>query len=336
MKGRLEHDLKISNEILEKIKYAPMYVQEWNNYLIAEEKTAATRKDFINKTLRFLSFIKKDICLVKLSDITQSAIVNYFSSLQTKNRNGKITYTSDSYKQTVWSCLNNFLNYLKQTGQIENNYMSLIKRPQNKDLIRINNTRTLLSKEDFSAILNSVKKGVGTSKARIAQAPFRSRDMSIMLLFMTTGIRKTALTEINVSDIDIDTKTLVIVDKGDVEQKYHLSDMCCDAIKQWLCVRDDYAHFMEQALFVSNNGNRMAGNTVDKLVKKYTEDAIGVPLSPHKLRAGFCSILYEEKGDIEFVRRSVGHSNVSTTMRYIVTDNKEREEASEIINSIFA
>ena len=70
------------------------------------------------------------------------------------------------------------------------------------------------------------------------------------------------------------------------------------------------------------------------MIQKYTEQALGKPLSPHKLRAGFCSILYSKTHDIEFVRRAVGHSNIATTTRYIVTDGSERRKASKLLRDI--
>ncbi|MEE3416989.1 MAG: site-specific integrase, partial [Prevotella sp.] len=57
-------------------------------------------------------------------------------------------------------------------------------------------------------------------------------------------------------------------------------------------------------------------------------------LSPHKLRSGFCSIMYSKTHDIEFVRRAVGHSNVATTQRYIVTNKDEKKKSAEIMESI--
>ena len=78
----------------------------------------------------------------------------------------------------------------------------------------------------------------------------------------------------------------------------------------------------------------MGGKTLTEIVQKYTGRALGKPLSPHKLRAGYCSILYNKTHDAEFVRRAVGHANVATTQRYIVTKGNERKKAAEIMASI--
>ena len=89
-----------------------------------------------------------------------------------------------------------------------------------------------------------------------------------------------------------------------------------------------------KALFVDKDGDRVTRSTIDNIVNKYTKAALGKPLSPHKLRAGFCSIMYNKTHDIEFVRRAVGHSNISTTQRYIVTSKEEKRKASEIMDKI--
>ena len=162
-----------------------------------------------------------------------------------------------------------------------------------------------------------------------------SQDKLIIYLFMTTGMRKTALTEINLEDIDIEMHTLQVIDKGNKHHTYYLSDDVIKDLKEWLIDREKMLNGRSSsALFISDNGGRLTGNAVTKIVQKYSEGGIGFKISPHKFRSGFCSILYEEKHDIEFVRRSVGHSQTRTTQRYIVTNNNERKEASEIIGNL--
>ena len=72
------------------------------------------------------------------------------------------------------------------------------------------------------------------------------------------------------------------------------------------------------------------------MIIETTEIALGRRLSPHKLRAGLCSILYDETHDIEFVRRAIGHSNVATTSRYIHTNEDEKQKASNIMEKLLS
>jgi site-specific recombinase XerC len=106
-----------------------------------------------------------------------------------------------------------------------------------------------------------------------------------------------------------------------------------EALNEWVYDRESW-NTSSNALFISENGNRISATALSELVEKYCQDALGYHISPHKLRAGFCSILYKETGNAEFVRRAVGHSNISTTQRYIVTDNNERAKASELIDGL--
>jgi site-specific recombinase XerD len=88
------------------------------------------------------------------------------------------------------------------------------------------------------------------------------------------------------------------------------------------------------ALFISSKLNRISEKAVYNLVVKYTEQALGIKLSPHKLRAAFCTILYDQTKDAEFVKRAVGHKNISTTSRYIVSKRNPKQDAVEILNSL--
>ena len=333
MQGRLETEIKKETVLLNKLQNMPDYIQEWYYNLKASQKTIATCRDYINKVEKFLTFINPSIKEIDPQDISLSDIQRYFILIQKKEVNGEKVYTSDSYQQTVWCCLNSFFSFLYNTDRLLKNHMTMISKPQNKDLERINENRILLTKYDFNHILESVEEGAGSDKAKSFQKRLRNRDRAILLLFMTTGMRETALSEINIEDIDFNYNTLKVVDKGNKFHVYNLSEKTINSLELWLEDRKEWKTNSD-ALFIAENGNRIGSSTLAKLVDKYCKDALGFHISPHKLRAGFCSILYKETGNAEFVRRAVGHSNIATTQRYIVTDNNERAKASELIDGL--
>lgn len=327
MDGRLEREKKIDEQINKKLETLPKYVSDWNRNMKASRKTAATRKDFVLKIDKFLATISADRKTVSLKDITEQVVTDYMLSIQTKQKNGNVEYTSDSYQKTVWSCLNNFLDYLYERGKIQNNYMKYIDSPKNHDLERINEHRVLLTAEDFKKILDSV----GEEES----ATIGKRDKAIILVFMTTGIRRGALSSIMINDIDMSNSVLTIVDKGNKRHKYILNDETKRAVSAWFDVRGRFLNDeKDRHLFISERGSALSNTAIEYLVKKYTKRGIGVALSPHKLRAGYCSILYDKTKDIEFVRRAVGHSSSAITQRYIVTDGDEKQMASDIMNSL--
>lgn len=333
MNGKLEVENKIEERIKHNLNDCPDYVYDWYMNLKANNNTPATCYDYLNKVKQMLMSYGN---IPDVKDLTQRHTIEYFDTIQKiKDRKGNIKYSSSSYQQSVWCALSNFFDYLYKIKLIPNNYMETIKRPKNKDEERLKQERVLLTKRDFHNILKMVDKGVGNPTAKKIQSKTRSRDKLIICLFMTTGMRKTALTEINVEDIDLDNKTLQIIDKGNKYHIYYLSDDVAAYVNKWIEDRDKIPNGNKSsALFISDSGKRLTGNAIVKIVQKYSDGALGYSISPHKLRAGFCSILYKEKHDIEFVRRSVGHSQTRTTQRYIITDNKEKKEASEIMKNL--
>ena len=342
MNGRLENSLNIYGKIEEELLNMPDFMLDWYYYLKANKKSATTCRDYIRKAKLFLSTINKNINEIVPEDIENNHVIKYFIKIQTKevNVNGikTIEDTSDSYRQTVWSCLNNLFEFLYNEGKIQYNFISKLKveRPKNKDLARINRHRVLLTDDDFKSIIDAVNNGIGSNKAKGYQRTYRARDLCMLNLFMTTGMRKGALRSINVSDINFENSTLSVIDKGDILHEYSLSPTSIYYIKEWM--RDkEFLHPCAQteALFVSNEGNRISEHGIDKIVAKYSNAALGRAISPHKLRSGFISIIQNKTHDIEFTRRVAGHANVTTTQRYIVTDNKEREKASNMMESIF-
>lgn len=326
MDGRLQNEMKIEKNIESLLRDCPDYVVRWNMNMKVSRRTAATRRLYIGQVRNFLMTIKRSPLAVKVSDITEAKVEEYLLSHQVKDIHGEIKETSDTFQCTNWSILKSFFDYLMHNGLIERNYMDAIQRPKNKDLDRINEHRVLLTDKDFRKILRAIDEDQDGEW-------IRKRNKAIILLFMNTGMRKTALLTLNLNNIDLAGRKINIIDKGNKRHEYIINDQLAAALTEWLAVRDDIQN-QDDHLFISLNGTGMAGTTLTLVVKKYTRRALGREISPHKLRAGYCSILYNKTGDIEFVRRAVGHSNVATTQRYIVTKGAEKEKAAEIMGSI--
>ena len=329
MNGREEHELQFQKIIVNKLLSLPTYVTEWYNNLLASGMSIRTCSTYIYGINDFLTFVnsvnQKDILP---QELTPAILDQYFISLKTiRDEKGNTRRASDSRSTTMWYLLKNFFEFMTNREYIEKNYINNITRPKNKDLERINEHRVLLSKDDFTKIMNAVSNNRGTN---------RRRDALIMALLMTTGMRESALIEIDLQNIDIETQKLYVIDKGEKRHEYNLSDNVMMLLHHYLVQRSSVdPDDVLKPLFINKQGKRISVTTVVTTVGKYTKQALGRKLSPHKLRAGFCSILYEESHDIEFVRRAVGHSSSATTQRYIVTRNAEKEKASQIMDSIF-
>lgn len=331
MTGREERDQILHKSLENKLNDKPKYIKNWYYYLLSQNTTENTCNDYVNKIISFLLSINGDVCSIHLEDITLQDVINYLADKTSVN--GK--KYSDSYKQCIWSALNNFFEFCVKNKYMKYNFMVDIKRSANKDLKRINENRIRVTKDDYVKIIENIHNGVGTSKAKRIQNQLKNRDILIILLFMTTGMRKSALCQINIEDIDIKNRHLVVIDKGYSVLNYYIGDTVINYLRMWLKDRDLYVSD-SNALFITRDGKRISNSAIDKLIDKYCTPVIGKHMSAHKFRSGFCSINYDETNDIEFVRRAVGHSNISTTQRYIRTNNDETRKASNIMNSIFS
>ena len=326
MSGRSEHENRTNNNIENILKTSPISLKKY--YLkIRTTKEPLTCLEYVRKINAFLEKTDKDINSITIEDIDDYMNMIFYI----KDSDGKQKKSSSSYRQSVYAALNSFFNYLYSRGEISSNPMLEIERPKNTDHV----IRKALDLEDFNNILDTIKRGVGSKTAKAKQRKWIQRDLLIMYLFMNTGMRKTALSEINIEDIDFESKILTVIDKRNKKLEYNITDELERLIKSWLIKREELLDGKKQdALFISDKMNRISERAIYNLVQKYSEGALGYPISPHKLRASFVTIFYQASGcDIKATSEAVGHSNIATTSLYIVNKNNSRKNAADYMSS---
>ena len=315
MNGRQENENRIEKAINTMLADAPTELQVWNNLMFASGLTAVTRRDRIQKVKAFLNGRTP-------AALTRNDLISYFMDLRTKD-------LTDTYRTSIWYTLSSFCSYLYEEGITPSNYMDGIKRSKNHD---VRKPITVTAKN-----MIDVKRSASTDITRYGYAggiTLKNRDTLIIAILIETGLRETALTSIDINDINTDDNSIEVIEKGNVTRTIYLSDNTVTILNQWLADRISLLTARQKdtgALFISRDGDRISHDVVRYVVKKYS----GGKLNPHSMRAGYCSVLYDQTHDIEFVRRAVGHAYASTTQRYIRTDGKESKKGMEIINKSF-
>lgn len=325
MKGRYEHSLKIKNNITKLLDGADQFLTGYY-YIIQVSKEPTTCLEYIRKIKRFLDSTGK-----KANAVTSVDIAKYFMEINdTVDTDGVMHQASFAYKKGVWSALNSFYNWMYKNKLMDVNPMESIDRPNSFD----NVSRYAPDINDLNSILDSVKNGVGNSRAHAKQREWKERDMLIMFLFMSTGMRKTALSEINVEDISFESNELTVIDKRHKIQTYNITDELRTMLSAWLLKREEILDgAKEDALFISFQKKRMSEKAIYNIVQKYSEDALGFKISPHKLRRAFVTLYYEASGhDLKATCEAVGHASVSTTSLYIVKRNNSRADAQNFMS----
>lgn len=332
MDGRLEHKIKNEKTIAEMLEELPESVSQY--YLSrSSSKESKGCVEYVKKIKAFLKFLNSDTKSIDISQITEDDISKYLHSIeQTTDRQGNIRETTFAYRKQVHSILNSFFEYLRKRKMISENPMDCIERPTSKDVVK----RVYLDSFDIHFLLECIDKGAGSDRSKNRQENWRLRDKAIVILLAMTGMRETALTEINMEDLDFFKGTIKVIDKRHKTHIYKMNEAIRTALVEWIEDREVKLSNQETgALFISNQRKRIGVSTIVSIVEKYSLEGLGYKISPHKLRAAFCTILYEKTGDIEFVRRAVGHSCIETTQRYIVDDDTAKDEAASIMSKVF-
>ena len=313
MRGRTENAIKDRNRLKNMLVSAPSLLKEYGEILMAsrEPKTCLT---YIGLLLDYCKFVNKDVEKCKSADIAR-----YMDHIRYKDVNGETIEASSATRQLNWSALNQFYEYLVSAEYIKTNPVKTIPRPKTE----VHTPDVSLSMKELNKLLDA------TSKANWRNWP--KRDKLILYTLMVTGMRRTALTEINLSDIDVDKKVLVVIDKRNKKQVYYLDDKYINLLNEYLEERNRYVSQREMssdALFVSYKSGRITPASIRTMVSKYSQFALGKSISPHKLRASFVTLYYEASGhDIVATCKAVGHANIETTNRYIKGKNDSRKKA---------
>ena len=332
MNGRLEHKIRNEKLIDGMLQELPECVSQYY-FSRSSSKESKGSMEYIKKIRAFLNFLSNDPKTVDVAQITENDVSKYLHSIeQTTDKDGNMRETTFSYRKQIHSILNSFFCYLKKRKMINENPMDCIERPVAKDVVK----RISLDAFDVNFLLECIDGGAGTKRSKNRQENWKARDKAIIVLLAMTGMRETALTEINIDDLDFFKGTITVIDKRHKTHIYKMNEAIRNALVDW--IEDRESKLLDQqtnALFISNQRKRIGEKTVAHIVEKYSLEGLGYKISPHKLRAAFCTILYDKTGDIEFVRRAVGHSSIETTQRYIADNDTAKDEAASIMGEIF-
>ncbi len=143
------------------------------------------------------------------------------------------------------------------------------------------------------------------------------RDVSMLELLYSSGLRVSELVSIKTGDINFEAGFLRIIGKGSKERVVPINSRALDKIKRYIknlrpaILKNKQSDY----LFVTGRGAAMTRQRFWQTIKKFGKK-IGVELSPHTLRHCFATHLLEGGADLRSVQKMLGHSDISTTQIY--------------------
>ncbi|WP_455209518.1 tyrosine recombinase XerC [Kaarinaea lacus] len=153
------------------------------------------------------------------------------------------------------------------------------------------------------------------------EKPVLIRDLAMLELMYSSGLRLAELISLNIDDIDFSEGTMPVTGKGSKTRVLPVGKYALESLKHWLAVRDSMCQPSQRALFVSQRGQRISERNVQERFRQWgVRQGIDSHIHPHRLRHSFASHLLESSGDLRAVQELLGHSDISTTQIYTHLD----------------
>ena len=144
------------------------------------------------------------------------------------------------------------------------------------------------------------------------------RDLAIIDMLASTGIRVGELCKLNRNDIDFEHQECVVLGKGDKERVVYFDARAKDHLQNYLNDRDDE----NPALFVSllKPYNRLEVAGVEMRLRKLGRRLDIDNIHPHKFRRTLATKAIDKGMPIEQLQTLLGHSQINTTMEYAIVN----------------
>jgi len=145
------------------------------------------------------------------------------------------------------------------------------------------------------------------------------RDLAVFTLTLGCGLRRTEVITLDISDLNLSDRSVVIKGKGDKEEIGYFSSRVKDSLRRWI---DDVRGDSPGPLFcrIRKSGDvtlkRLTSQAVYYRLKFWLR-SLGLPdYSPHNFRHAFGTRLLEMGYDISIVQNALRHSDISSTVIY--------------------
>lgn len=212
------------------------------------------------------------------------------------------------------SAIRSFYKYLANTDDVDVNPAKMVGTPKTSRYLP-----SYLDRAQIDLLFQM-------AEARALEGGFVDvRNLAILELFYSTGMRLSELQGISKGDIDLVSQQVKVRGKGRKERIIPVGDHATLALRNYESKRDALVRQLtgtadRQAMFLARTGKRIGVRAVQKVVtgflREIDEDS---NLSVHSLRHTFATHLLDAGADLRAVQELLGHASVSTTQIYTHT-----------------
>lgn len=250
------------------------------------DKTIHYYQSSIVKLLKGLSKCIKEICT---NDIRR-----YLAEIQEENNLSKVTI--DNLRRIFSS----FFSWLEDEDYIAKSPVRRIHKVRTDTLVK-----EVLSDEDIETLRDSCNE---------------LRDLAMIDLLLSTGVRVGELVKMNRADIDFQERQCKVFGKGNKEREVYFNARTKIHLQRYLESRTDD----NPALFVtlSKPHTRLTISGVEVRLRKMGKDVHIDKVHPHKFRRTLATMAIDRGMPIEQVQKLLGHVRIDTTLHYAMVNQQ--------------
>ena len=281
--------MKNTSPILNDINEYLVFVSQVKN--LSENTTKSYERD-----LKKLYLFLEKLNVTNYSDIKEEICSAWIGDLYSQNNKPKSI-------QRHLSSAKGFFRFLKKNNLISSSPFELVTAPKSS-----NTLPDVLSPEDVEQLLNFKPSNT-----------IEIRDMAIVELMYSSGLRVSETVNINISDFEENMSFLRVIGKGSKTRLVPMGRFAINAINNWLNERERISNNTD-ALFLNSKGSRLSVRSIQLRLKKMAIKQGLPPVHPHMLRHSFATHMLESSGDLRTIQELLGHSSLSTTQIYTKLD----------------
>lgn len=272
------------------------YIREFENYLLANNRSRETTKSYTRTVSQFMDLIKK-----QPRDITKEDIERYkywANEIKQYDRNSLIP---------KYCAIKTFLEFLEIPDKEIKSYKLNPPRMEIKP-------KKPLTREEIQKIFEISEDNL--------------RDHAIIKTLYFTTIRNRELCNLNIEDLDFQRQKIRNISKGRHYDERNIHPDCLKAIGDYLTLRERAKKGHENALFLNDHREKIGKTFLHLMIKKYASLAgIKKRVYPHLLRASSITHMAEAGATIPEIMAQSKHRSVDTLIKhYICPSEKHNKE----------
>ena len=273
-----------------------MPINSFLNYLTLEKKYSKhTTTAYLNDLNSFQIFCNEEYDNQSIVSVNYAQIRNWIVALVNANISNR------SINRKV-SSLKSFYKFLQKIKEIEVNPLA-----KHKALKVSKQLQVPFSEKEITSVLNLLE----------GEVDFESlRNKLIIELFYSTGMRRSELIHIKITDLDFANETVKVLGKRNKERYIPLLESVQKSLIKYIDVREGI-NTNQPYLFLTKKGKIIYDTLVYRVINNYFSSVSSkVKKSPHIIRHSFATHLLNQGADLNSVKELLGHSSLASTQVY--------------------